>query len=763
MSSSLNAEVTTKTRSSAKEAVSSRWATRAEQSTRVNLVKQHQQQQHQQHPIKPRQDVNVKQQQLKQQQLNSQPANVICQTWKQVQNALGLQLLKYLAQKQHLNKPKPASLANKAKKVHPRPNKKALEKNKEQLANTLTNIRVSSALQNQLAEITKGESKNYLKSVLSILPAGFDETSALTSSIQNRKRAFMLMDLGRVIRAHAQFITVTCGFGDLKAGELPPTHKLRRMGQTVNSVGRKRKGVYIQPQFKVMKNPSLELLKLLARLGVDLRCNSSDDVLAASQAVLEERRERAGILDLNADGRNGKDNVVDLEFGEEAMILVDDVSKTRKPDGYFRRLMQMQDATNRGSRVEVAVDGVDEVHRIANTVRKLSTRHNSSQARDGCNFILRLPIVEDIGVGDKVKDGTWERLVLSVHAAAMSEESDLVGVSVDLAPWTKSLLSSSAAVDEDNKRGESEQILVNICTHLRLFRLLLLTVGQYHIRIDMTGLPYPFNRDHSELLTRVLKNVICSDVTTEELKLLQVSNANENPVDVEERVQAMAEMGNDPSRCSVVFTADVSDHLVQRAGALCCRIIGVKDGKAVANENPQDNSGNVSMTKHFYIDDGCYGSLGSTKCGIENTCPNSCSSSSSNDETPTTIDEGNMTKKHFPVPLYGGNFAPQAASRLILHKKPLPIISHSSDSAHQGGAPNNLVQSTVWGPTCDGLDKVCDKVMLPTDLKANRDWLVFSNLGCGGFGGGLGLGTAFNGFDPPDVAYCVLGYFAHLE
>jgi hypothetical protein len=513
--------------------------------------------------------------------------------------------------------------------------------------------------------------------------------------------------------------------------------------------------VYIQPQFKVMKNPSLELLKLLTRLGVDLRCNSSDDVLAASQAVLEERRERAGMLGgiiSNSSNNSSEGDVVDsagadLEFGEEAMILVDDVSKTRKPDGYFRRLMQMQDATNKGSRVEVAVDSVDEVHRIANTVRKLSTRHSSSQVRDGCNFILRLPVVEDIGVGDKVKDGTWERLVLSVHAAAMSEESDLVGVSVDLAPWTRRLSSV------DNK-GDSEQILVNICTHLRLFRLLLLTVGQYHIRIDLTGLPYPFTRDHSEVLTRVLKNVVCSDVTIEELKHLQVSdaNANDNPKELEERVQAMAEMANDPSRCSLVFTADVSDHLVQRAGALCCRIIGVKDGKAIANENPDENSGNVSMTKHYYIDDGCYGSLGSTKCGSENTCPNSCS-----DET--QMDE-NTTKKHFPVPLYGGNFAPQA-SRLILHKKPLPLISPSSDSVQQG--TSNLVQSTVWGPTCDGLDKVCDKVMLPTDLKANRDWLVFSNLGCGGFGGGLGLGTAFNGFDPPDVAYCVLGYFAHIE
>jgi diaminopimelate decarboxylase len=100
-------------------------------------------------------------------------------------------------------------------------------------------------------------------------------------------------------------------------------------------------------------------------------------------------------------------------------------------------------------------------------------------------------------------------------------------------------------------------------------------------------------------------------------------------------------------------------------------------------------------------------------------------------------------------------------THLVLHKK----VSKSSDMLppDDTNKSSNLVLSTVWGPTCDGLDKVCDKVLLPVDLKANRDWLVFSNLGCGGYAGGLGLGTAFNGFDPPDVAYCVLGYFASVE
>jgi len=713
-----------KTRTSAKEAVSSRWASRAEQSTRGNAARQHQQQQpphppgqlkkQMKQPLQSQQQEQEHQQKQKQQPVQvliHPPTNLICQTWKQVQNAIGFQLLRQLDREQKLHKPKP--MVPLPKKTGPPPLKRTLTINKQQLANTLANIRVSTALQNQLADITTGESKNYLKSILSILPAGFDETSALTSSIQNRKRAFMLMDLGRVIRAHAQFITFTCGFEDVSAGDLPPTHKLRRMGQNSNNVARKRKGVYIQPQFKVMKNPSVELLKLLTRLGVDLRCNTSDDVLAASQAVNEERRERAG--DRDEDILN-----VQFQYGEEAMVLVDDVSKTRKPNGYFRRLLQAQYSNHATSYVEVAVDSVDEVHRISNTARTFARRNNSNTEIEGCRFMLRLPAVQEIG-NDEKENGTWERLVLIVHAAALEEKGDLVGVSVDLTPWSD-LLSSP---------DEAQRILNDICTRLRIFRLLLLSVGQYHIRIDLTGLPYPLSREHSQALTQTLKNIICCNVSEEELEQLHISECDGNGTN---QIQTIAAMANDPSSCSLRFTADVSDHLVARAGALCTRIIGVKNGKGFTQDGRDEDVKEDAIAKHYYIDDGCYGSLGS--------------------------DESKPDKKHLPVPLYGGSLAPK--STLALKKKydhrqvsPMPANVHIDTS--------NQVKSTVWGPTCDGLDKVCDTVMLPNDLKANRDWLVFSNLGCGGFGGGLGLGTAFNGFDPPDVSYCVLGYFSYLE
>ena len=133
---------------------------------------------------------------------------------------------------------------------------------------------------------------------------------------------------------------------------------------------------------------------------------------------------------------------------------------------------------------------------------------------------------------------------------------------------------------------------------------------------------------------------------------------------------------------SYKVTVDASKLLVQHAGALCSRIIGVKE---------------VEDMRHLYIDDGCYGTL---------------------------YRDWNTQTDHTPLPLHN---------------------ARSSQTQ----------TTTVWGPTCDGLDRVCRNVILP---KMNVDeWLVFFDMGLAS-----GMGTAFNGFDPPDTAYCVLGYFRNL-
>ena len=214
-----------------------------------------------------------------------------------------------------------------------------------------------------------------------------------------------------------------------------------------------------------------------------------------------------------------------------------------------------------------------------------------------------------------------------------------------------------------------------------------------------------------------------------------------------DQMKAIVEVANDSSRSALLFTADVSDHLVARAGALCTRIIGVKKDSCSQDEVTEEK-----IAQHFYIDDGCYGSLGSTKCGSESTC----STISPNADSQESV------QKHRPVPLYGGQLEPKS-SHLILHQTPNKNTAPLSFPSNSDTTSVKNVRSTVWGPTCDGLDKVCADVILPDNLEANRDWLVFSNLGCGGFGGGLGLGTAFNGFDPPDVSYCVLNYFSYID
>ncbi|KAL3914708.1 MAG: hypothetical protein SGILL_005991 [Bacillariaceae sp.] len=146
--------------------------------------------------------------------------------------------------------------------------------------------------------------------------------------------------------------------------------------------------------------------------------------------------------------------------------------------------------------------------------------------------------------------------------------------------------------------------------------------------------------------------------------------------------------------CSLV-SLDVSHIFVSNAAALCARIIGVKHDSGVSrsktdgddDDENYDNDEN-SRRVHYYIDDGKYGSL---------------------------------------------NF--------LDLKSPIPL--------QQKAGTQEQCTATIWGPTCDGLDKVCSDVTLP--LLSRDDWLVFTDLSPNL------TGTCFNGFSAPDVAYCVLG------
>lgn len=54
---------------------------------------------------------------------------------------------------------------------------------------------------------------------------------------------------------------------------------------------------------------------------------------------------------------------------------------------------------------------------------------------------------------------------------------------------------------------------------------------------------------------------------------------------------------------------------------------------------------------------------------------------------------------------------------------------------------------SIWGPTCDGLDRIVEQCDLP-ELQVG-DWLVFENMGAYT----VAASSTFNGFQRPDIHY----------
>uniref|UniRef100_A0A8C7XHB2 ornithine decarboxylase n=1 Tax=Oryzias sinensis TaxID=183150 RepID=A0A8C7XHB2_9TELE len=69
----------------------------------------------------------------------------------------------------------------------------------------------------------------------------------------------------------------------------------------------------------------------------------------------------------------------------------------------------------------------------------------------------------------------------------------------------------------------------------------------------------------------------------------------------------------------------------------------------------------------------------------------------------------------------------------VLHKKPKP--------------DETMYSCSIWGPTCDGLDRIVEQCCLP-DMQVG-DWLVFKNMGAYT----VAASSTFNGFQRPDIHY----------
>lgn len=80
------------------------------------------------------------------------------------------------------------------------------------------------------------------------------------------------------------------------------------------------------------------------------------------------------------------------------------------------------------------------------------------------------------------------------------------------------------------------------------------------------------------------------------------------------------------------------------------------------------------------------------------------------------------------------------------HANPKPSLIYLSDKRSQDG---QCYPSSIWGPTCDGLDKLNDCLYLP---RLNiGDWLVWSNMGAYT----VAAGSSFNGFKTKNIYYFI--------
>ena len=353
--------------------------------------------------------------------------------------------------------------------------------------------------------------------------------------------------------------------------------------------------------------------------------------------------------------------------------LYDNAAVTGKPDGYLREWIQLvlrQDGSSSNSSnnvVVVAVDGPDEVERTQKSVQRIWARRRQHGADQAAvivvNYILRLGGDDDCNTWEALVQATAQRLQQQqqqVTTTSTTGPGKIVGISVDFSGVVLSerqrsvhdLLDKMAAMaDNPNSSTVEQQRRAVVAPRLR---------------IDVTGVDNPSDPQLLEWWNYLLEER--SDVAQ--------------------------------------VTVDATKALVSPTGALCTRITGVRRTFASSHDDQIPPSPHY----HYYIDDGCYGSL----------------YQQSNDLCP------------------------------------LPLFSNDQRQDDDDGGDDNATStttfvSTVWGPTCDGLDRVCQDIVLPR-LRRD-DWLVFPNVGCGH---NEGLGTAFNGFDPPDTAYCVLGIFDNV-
>lgn len=74
--------------------------------------------------------------------------------------------------------------------------------------------------------------------------------------------------------------------------------------------------------------------------------------------------------------------------------------------------------------------------------------------------------------------------------------------------------------------------------------------------------------------------------------------------------------------------------------------------------------------------------------------------------------------------------------------------AHCLPTLHKKPKPDEVMYPcSIWGPTCDGLDRIAEQCSLP-DMQVG-DWLLFENMGAYT----VAAASTFNGFQRPDIHY----------
>uniref|UniRef100_A0A3B3BPG3 ornithine decarboxylase n=1 Tax=Oryzias melastigma TaxID=30732 RepID=A0A3B3BPG3_ORYME len=107
------------------------------------------------------------------------------------------------------------------------------------------------------------------------------------------------------------------------------------------------------------------------------------------------------------------------------------------------------------------------------------------------------------------------------------------------------------------------------------------------------------------------------------------------------------------------------------------------------------------------------------------------------DEDTTIDEEDNKTLMYYVNDGVYGSFN----CILYDHAHCLPVL-------HKKPKHDEIMYScSIWGPTCDGLDRIVEQCCLP-DMQVG-DWLVFENMGAYT----VAASSTFNGFQRPDIHY----------